>query len=243
VLDIAQYAQEVVHGFMALHLALGQCLHSVHEPIPLRDRDTELLFDGLRIEASIVRHLDRLTGTIHGNGQGVVADDADGRRGCRGGECSVTRGGQQQIAIDLIIALQGSRLTGLSQCPELLATFQYTSRLQLVAGNVSEIAIELENFFGLNNLIALRDDRQGFLGIRAIEDFLLFEGMDATQTADAVSHEADRGFLDGPVHACGFGPDFDGLFGWKTIAEAMPGFGADIGHLLDEVCHEISFRE
>jgi hypothetical protein len=42
---LAQHLEEVVHRLVALDLALRQRLHAVHEAVPLRDRDTQLLLD------------------------------------------------------------------------------------------------------------------------------------------------------------------------------------------------------
>ncbi|MCY1304214.1 hypothetical protein D9M69_487380 [compost metagenome] len=160
---------------MPLHLAFGQGAHAVDEVVPLRDGDAELLLHRLGIEASVVRHLDRPAAAVQGNGQGVVADHAHGGRRGGGGQGAVAGGGQQQIAVDLVVALERSALPGSCQRPELAATLQDTGRFQLVAGNLSEIAVELQHFTRLHGVVALGNYRQRCLGVRTVEHLLFGE--------------------------------------------------------------------
>ena len=66
----------------------------------------------LLIEARAVRHFDGVVGAVQGDAQGVAADHANGGGGRNGSQCAVARSRQQQIAVDLIIALQRCVLTG-----------------------------------------------------------------------------------------------------------------------------------
>lgn len=48
-------------------------MHAEEQVVQLRDRNAELLLDLLRIEAGVMRHLDRASRAIDGNGWGIVA--------------------------------------------------------------------------------------------------------------------------------------------------------------------------
>jgi hypothetical protein len=61
--------------------------------------------------------------------------------------------------------------------------------------------------------------------------------VNTAQAAYAFSQKADRCFLNAPIHAGKFLPDVDRLLGGKAVAETVPRFCADVGHLLDEVSH------
>ena len=127
-------ARKPDHGVEeAVDLALGQGLHAVHEAVPLGHCNTELLFDGLRIAAGAVRHLDGAAGAVKGNAQGVVADHTDSRWGRRCGQGAIAGGGQQDVAFDQIVALEQGFLAGASQCPELLASLEHPGGFKLVA--------------------------------------------------------------------------------------------------------------
>ncbi len=156
-----------------------------------------------------------------------------------GGQGSVTACRQEEIAIDLVIPLQCRRLTGTCQGPKLLTPFQDTCGLQLETGDVCEVAVELQDFARLDDLVALGDDRKGVLGIGTVEHLLFVEGVDTPEVSGAFRHETDRCFLDGPVHSGRFLPDFKGLLFGEAVAEAVPGFCADVGYLLDEMSHGI----
>jgi len=80
---------------MAFDLTFGQCPHPIHEAIPLRDGNAQLLLDCLRIEAGVVRHLDGRHDTIHGDSQCVVADHPHRGWGCRRRQRAVTGRGEQ----------------------------------------------------------------------------------------------------------------------------------------------------
>lgn len=59
--------------------------------------------------------------------------------------------------------------------------------------------------------------------------------MDRTEAPIAGRDETDFGFFDAPVHAGAFGPQFYWLIGGELVAEAVPRFGAGIGHRLNEM--------
>ncbi|MNR08539.1 hypothetical protein D3C85_1247030 [compost metagenome] len=171
---------------MPLHFAFGQRTHAVHKVVPLRDGDSELLLYCLRVEACVVRHLDRAAGAVQGDGQGVVANHTYGSGCCRGGQGAVAGRGQQQVTVDLIVTLERSTLTGTRQCPELATTFEYPRSLQLVAGDLGEVTIKLQNFPRLHGMVALGNHRQRCFGVRTEEYLLLGEGMDRAQVADGL---------------------------------------------------------
>ena len=77
----------------------------------------------------------------------------------------------------------------------------------------------------------------------AVQNLLIFEGHDGTQRANLIGQITDWGFTDGPVHAGFTCPDIDGLLGWELVAEFMPGGIADVGHLLNEMCHGDCFQK
>lgn len=238
VVRLADDTQEIIHRFMALDLALREGLHAVNEGIPTGDRDAQLLFDGLGIEAGAVGDLDGAAGTVQGNGQGVLADDSDGGGCGGGGQGAITAGGQQEVAFHRVIALERRFLAGFGQRPELLACFEDTGGFQLEAGDFDQIAVELQHFTGLDHLVAARDHRQGGFGVRTVQDLLIVEGHDGAEGTGLFGHVAYRGVADFPVHPGFLGPDVDGLFGRQLVAELMPGGLADVGHGLDCVCHD-----
>lgn len=223
---------------MPLHLALRQVAHAVHELVPLRDGDARLLLHGLSVEARAVRHLDRSGRTVDGDGQGVVAHYPYRGRCGGGGQGAVAGSGQQQVAVDQVVALQRGVLPGARQCPELATALEHASGFQLIARDLGEIAVELQHFPRLHYLVALGDHRERGLGVGAVEHLLFGEGMDAAQVADRVRFEVHRAFLDLPVHAGLTLPDFQRLFRGEATAQAMPGGFADIGHTFDEMSHD-----
>ncbi|KES22996.1 hypothetical protein FG99_15640 [Pseudomonas sp. AAC] len=237
-LGITEHLHEIAHCLVPLHLAFGQVVHAVHELVPLRDGDTQLLLHGLGVETGAMRHLDRPGSTIDRDGQGVVAHHSHGGWCCRGGQGAVAGSGQQQVAIDQVVALQRGVLPGARQRPELAAAFEHTRGFQLVARDLGEIAVELQDFPWLHHLVALGDHRERCLGIGAVEHLLFGEGVDATQMTDRVRLEVDGAFLDLPVHAGLALPDFQRLFRGKAAAQTMPGGFADIGHAFDEMSHD-----
>ncbi len=162
---------------MPLHLAFSQMAHAIHEVVPLRDGDTELILHYVRIEASVVRHLDGSTCTVQGDGQGVITDHAHRSRRCSGGQGAVTRRSQQQVAVDLVVTLDRRALPGARQCPELATTLEHASGFQLISRDLGEIPVKLQNLPRLHGVITLGDNRQRCLGIRAIEHLLFRVGM------------------------------------------------------------------
>ncbi|MNY18456.1 hypothetical protein D3C86_1518350 [compost metagenome] len=155
-----------------------------------------------------MRHFDCPGRTIKSDGQRVIADHPHRGGGCGGGQGAVTGGGQQQVAIDLIVAFQSSGLASTGQCPELATTFQYPGGFQLVAGNFGQVAIELQDFTRLYDLVSVGAHRQRSLGVGAVEYLLFREGMNTSQVPDGIRLEVDRAVLDLPVHP-GFPlPDF-----------------------------------
>ncbi|MNG12730.1 hypothetical protein D3C84_963630 [compost metagenome] len=80
-----EHIHEKSECLVPLDLAFGQYAHAVHEVVPLRDGDAELLLHRLRIETGVVRHLDSAAGAVQGDGQGVVAHHPNSGWGCSGG--------------------------------------------------------------------------------------------------------------------------------------------------------------
>ncbi|MNL07749.1 hypothetical protein D3C87_1284370 [compost metagenome] len=232
--------QEVVQRLLPLDLAFGQLLHAVHEVVPLGDGNPQLLLDGVGIEAGVMRHPDGMAGAVQRDGQGVVADHPDGGRGDGSGEGAVARGGEQQVAIDDVRALEDGLLAGARQCPELASGLEHAGGFHLVAADLGEIAIELKHRPGLHDLVAAAHDGQGGLGVAAVEDLVVLEGLQGLERRDCLrtfAHVAHRGFSDGPVHAGTAGPDVDRLLGREPVAEQVPGSVAGEGHCFDEMCH------
>lgn len=124
------------------------------------------------------------------------------------------------------------------QCPELTTALEHTGGFQLVAGDLGEVAVELQHFPWLHHLVALGDHRERFLGVGAVEHLLFGEGVDAAQVPDRVGFEVHRAFLDLPVHTGFVLPDLQRLFRRKAAAQTMPGGFADIGHAFDEMSHD-----
>ncbi|MCY1438848.1 hypothetical protein D9M71_550640 [compost metagenome] len=183
----------------------------MHEVVPLRDGDAEPLFHRLRIEASVVRDLDCTRGTVEGDSQCVVTHHAHGSRRRGSSQGAVAGGGQQQIAIDLIIALEHRALSCAGQRPELATTFEHARGFQLVASYFGEVPVELQHFMRLHGVVAIGDHRQRRLGVRAIEHLLLREGVDGAQVAGGSRFEVDRAFQDLPIHTGFTLPDLNGL--------------------------------
>ncbi|MNF98938.1 hypothetical protein D3C84_818200 [compost metagenome] len=118
----------------------------------------------------------------------------------------------------MIVAFQSSGLASTGQGPELATTFQYPGGFQLVAGDLGQIPIELQDFTRLYDLVAVGYHRQRGLSVGAIQHFLFREGMNTSQVPDGIRLEVDRAFLDLPVHP-GFPlPDFERLFWRKATA-------------------------
>ena len=177
---LAQHFEEVVHGLVVLHLALRQGLHAVHEAVPLRDGNAQLLLDRLRVKARAVRHLDGTGSAVQGNRQGVVAHHADGRGRRRGGQAAVAGRGQQQVAVDDVVSLERHGLAGARQRPELAAFLEGTGGLQLEAGDFGQVAVELQHGLGLHHLVAAAHDRQRRLGVAAVQHLVVVERHDGT---------------------------------------------------------------
>ena len=237
---LAQHLEEVVHGLMALDLALRERLHAVHEAVPLGHRNAQLLLHRLGIEGRAVGHLDRACRTAEGNGERVVADHPDrgGRGG--GGQTAVAGGGQQQVAVDHIVALEGRGFAGTGQCPELAPGLENTSGFEFVARDLCEIPVELQHLLGLDHLIAARHHGQRGLGIAAVQNLLVgkLHGFAVEVGAVVGGQVAHRRLPDMPLHACGLCPDVDGLFLGQGIAQLVPRGLANMGHGFDEVGHE-----
>ncbi|MNV83091.1 hypothetical protein D3C71_1768710 [compost metagenome] len=70
--------------------------------------NTQLAFDGLGIEAGGMGDLHGIGRSLQGNRQGVVADYPHGGGHGDRGQGAVTGGCQEQIAMDDVIAFQGS---------------------------------------------------------------------------------------------------------------------------------------
>ncbi|MCY1432933.1 hypothetical protein D9M71_489500 [compost metagenome] len=79
---------------MPLDLALSEMAHAVHELVPTGDGYAELLLHCLRIEACVMRHLNRTRCAVQGYGQCVVAHHPNGGGCCRGCQGAVAGGGQ-----------------------------------------------------------------------------------------------------------------------------------------------------
>ena len=59
-----------------------------------------------------------------------------------------------------------------------------------------------------------------------------------SRVADGVRLEVHGAFQNLPVHT-GFAlPDFDGLFLWQVVAQAVPRSSANVGHLFDLMSHD-----
>ena len=152
---VTQHLHKKAKGFFGLNFAFGEGAHPEHEFVPLRDGNAQLFFDSSWIKACAVRHLDGVGGAVQGDTQGVVADHANGGRGCGGRKCAVAGGCQQQIAVDLIIALQRRCLAGFGECPELATPFKHSCGFQLVAGELRQVSVEFQNLTRLYDLVAV----------------------------------------------------------------------------------------
>ena len=115
--------------------------------------------DRLGIESRAVRHLDCTDPIAQRNGQRVVAHHPHRRRHRHCGQRPIAGRRQKQIAIDYILALEDGRLAGPGQGPELAPGLEHPGRLQLIAGNLRQIPVELQHLTGLHHLVAAADNR------------------------------------------------------------------------------------
>lgn len=83
-----------------------------------------MALDRLRIELAAVRHLDRARTITERNGERVVADHPNRGELSRRRERAVARGGEQQVPVDLVMALQRSALACTGERPQLLAVLE-----------------------------------------------------------------------------------------------------------------------
>ncbi|MCY1546619.1 hypothetical protein D9M68_826240 [compost metagenome] len=121
-------------------------------------------------------HANHVARVVQCDGQGVVAHDPYGRRRDRGGQRAVAGSCEQQIAVDGVAALEHGLLACARQRPDLATALENTCRLHLVAADLGEVAIELEDRARLHDLVAAADDRQCGPGVAAVEHLLLGEG-------------------------------------------------------------------
>src|SRR5690606_34928335 len=142
------------------------------------------------------------------------------------------------IAIDLIISLQRGCLSRSGQSPELAATFEYPSCFQLIAGDLSQIPVELQHLTRLHNLVAVGNHRQRRFGVGAVQHLLFRERVNTSYVANSVCFEVNRALLDLPVHTGLTLPDFNGLFLRQLTAEAMPRGRTNVSHLFDLMSHD-----
>ena len=186
-----------------------------------------------------MRHLHRAAVVAQRDLQGVVADHSHRGELCRGRQRTITGGGQQQISIHLVFALERGALARPGKRPELAAFLQHTGGFQLKAAVLGEVAVELQHFLRLHDLEALGHDRERALGVGAVEHLLLGEGMDRSDRL-AAGDVADFRLLDRPVHARLALPGVNRLKGGELVAKAMPWLLAGIGHRFDQVHVESS---
>lgn len=98
-------------GLGLAYLAVRQLVHVGHEAIPRRDGNAELFLHRARIELATVRDLDGAAVAAQRDLQRVVAHHAYRGELCRGGQRAVAGRGQQQVAADLVTALECGRLS------------------------------------------------------------------------------------------------------------------------------------
>lgn len=107
--DIAKHLHKEAHGVKLLNLTFRKRTHPVDKFVPLRNGDAQLFFTACESKR-VVRNLDDAGSAIQGDCQGVVIDHSHCGRSCCGSKDAVTGSGQQQIAVDLIVTLEGRGL-------------------------------------------------------------------------------------------------------------------------------------
>ena len=78
-----------------------------------------------------------------------------------------------QVGLNLVAALQHGFLAGLGKGSELAAFLQEPGRFQLKPASRYEVTVELQNLTGLNDLVAIADDRERGQGVGRVLDFRL----------------------------------------------------------------------